>query len=269
MPCSTCKRDVPVKARSMCAACYQRWSKTGTTEYQRWGRREPCSVGGCASDAITKGLCDKHRKRIERHGHLQETRPDCWGAKAKHPLYYSWSRLRQFAAQHPVVESWVNDFLQFVVDVGDRPSPKHKLFAADDTRPIGPGNFVWKRAVTERVPGEDERTYMNRAQKVYRAVRSEAFQGYELKRRFGMSEADYGRMMADQKGLCSICGKPETAKHKTSGGPRSLAVDHCHSGGHIRALLCSACNTGLGSFNDDPDRLRAAIEYLERHKPSG
>lgn len=268
MPCSTCKRDVPVVARAMCAACYGRWRRTGTTEYQRWGRRSICSVGGCEGVVVSGGLCDTHRKRMARHGHLNDTRPDSWGAIEKHPLRNAWHHLRRHAARHPVAPIWLEDFLQFAVDVGDKPSPKHKLYSADDSRPIGPDNFVWKRAVTERVPGEDQRTYMNRAQKTYRALRTEAFQGYELKRRFGMTNAEYARMMADQNGLCAICGKPETAKHKTSGGSRSLAVDHCHNGGHVRALLCSACNTGLGSFGDDPDRLRAAIEYLERHKPS-
>lgn len=268
MPCSACKRDIPVRARGLCAACYQRWHKTGTTDYQRQKGRSTCSVGGCEKVVVSNGLCDTHRKRMARHGHLNETRPDSWGAIEKHPLRNAWSHLRRHAAQHPVAPIWLEDFLQFVVDVGDRPSPKHKLFSADDTRSIGPDNFVWKRAVTERVSGETEQTYMNRAQKVYRALRSEAFQGYELKRRFGISNADYAKMHEAQGGLCAICQRPETAKHKASGGSRSLAVDHCHGGGHVRALLCSACNTGLGNFGDDPDRLRAAISYLERHKPS-
>jgi hypothetical protein len=263
MSCSACKRDKPIVARDYCAACYQRWHKTGTTDYQRWGKRSVCSVGGCEARAITKGLCDTHRKRMERHGHMEETRPDSWGAKEKHPLYNAWAHMRRYRANHPMVPEWEDDFLQFIIDVGERPSPKHKLFVADDTQPIGPDNYVWKRAITEMVPGEDVQTYMNRAQKVYRAVRTEAFKGYELKKRFGMSNADYDAMMEAQDGKCAICGGEESLEIR--GKTITLAVDHCHAKGHIRALLCSNCNRGLGLFGDDPALLRAAASYLERH----
>jgi hypothetical protein len=50
---------------------------------------------------------------------------------------------------------------------------------------------------------------------------------------------------------CAICG-----------GSDRLVVDHCHRQGSIRGALCANCNTGLGMFADDPDRLRAAIAYL-------
>lgn len=267
MSCEVCKREKPAVARGLCNACYQRWRKTGSTEYQRWGKRSVCGVGGCDRQVVSGGLCDAHRKRLARHGHTEETRPDSWGAKTGHPLYNTWLGLRRYRAQYSVVKDWSDDFLQFAHDVGDRPSPTHGLYVADDSKPLGPGNFVWKRAVTERVEGEDQRTYMNRVQKVYRAVRREAFHGYSLKRQYGLSRDDYDRMLAEQGGKCAICARPETAKHPRSGEPRSLAIDHCHTGGHVRALLCSKCNTGIGSFEDDPARLRAAIEYLERHAP--
>lgn len=53
--------------------------------------------------------------------------------------------------------------------------------------------------------------------------------------------------------VCAICGEP------------SEVIDHCHASGDVRAALCHHCNTGLGSFKDDPARLRAAALYLERH----
>lgn len=54
---------------------------------------------------------------------------------------------------------------------------------------------------------------------------------------------------------CLICGEQPP-------GGQALAVDHCHTTGKIRGLLCSRCNIGLGQFRDDPDLLEFARIYL-------
>jgi hypothetical protein len=43
-------------------------------------------------------------------------------------------------------------------------------------------------------------------------------------------------------------------------------VDHCHDTGAVRALLCIQCNAGLGHFDHNPARLRAAASYVERFR---
>jgi hypothetical protein len=43
-------------------------------------------------------------------------------------------------------------------------------------------------------------------------------------------------------------------------------VEHDHSTGAVRALLCSGCSGGLGQFEDDPADLRAAAEHVEEHR---
>jgi hypothetical protein len=58
---------------------------------------------------------------------------------------------------------------------------------------------------------------------------------------------------AAAQGLCAIC--------QTFVG-EGLVVDHDHQRGHVRGLLCSPCNLGLGAFADDPARLLTAIRYL-------
>lgn len=259
MSCSVCLREKPVVARQMCNACYQRWHKTGSTEYQKWGRVVLCSLDGCNKKHRANGLCGMHLSRLKKHGDVNNAGPEDWGAKTKHPLYNAWAHLKRFRSQHPVAPDW-DDFLTFVLDVGERPDPKAKLFVADDTKPIGPGNFVWKMAITQKVHGEDRKTYLARIQKVYRAVRKEAFQEYDLKRHYGISKKQYDELADTQAHRCAICLKPEGSVIK--GRPIKLAVDHCHDTGKVRGLLCSPCNRALGGFQDSPEILKRAILYL-------
>lgn len=64
-----------------------------------------------------------------------------------------------------------------------------------------------------------------------------------------------------QKGCCKICG---VALRKNGRGRGAAASDHCHSTGKPRWLLCTGCNTGLGSFRDNPNLLRVAADLLDR-----
>lgn len=81
---------------------------------------------------------------------------------------------------------------------------------------------------------------------------------YQLRRNYGLTHVEYAAMLEAQGGLCSLCGRPP--------GKRRLDVDHDHTTGAVRSLLCSLCNRGLGYFRDDPALLRAAIRYLEAHR---
>lgn len=83
-----------------------------------------------------------------------------------------------------------------------------------------------------------------------------------LKHLYGITHADYERMLEEQGGGCAICGSP-TPRRKGRG---HLSVDHCHKTGVVRGVLCDPCNNGLGRFQDDPNLLRKAIEYLERER---
>lgn len=75
----------------------------------------------------------------------------------------------------------------------------------------------------------------------------------------GIRHEDYVAVLAKQGGGCAICGRSD------SGGAKStrLHIDHCHATSEIRGLLCTACNTGLGRFFDQPALLRRAADYLE------
>ena len=76
-----------------------------------------------------------------------------------------------------------------------------------------------------------------------------------VKKKFGLSTAEYAALLEKQGGVCAIC-------KKTDSEGKRLAVDHCHSTGTIRGLLCGHCNTGLGKFFDNTQYLTDAINYL-------
>ena len=78
----------------------------------------------------------------------------------------------------------------------------------------------------------------------------------QLKSLYGITQADYDRLLALQYGRCAICG---TTKPGTRGTWR---VDHDHRTGQVRGLLCDRCNLGIGYMQDDPDILIAAARYV-------
>ncbi|MFE5290329.1 endonuclease VII domain-containing protein [Nocardia sp. NPDC056611] len=89
-------------------------------------------------------------------------------------------------------------------------------------------------------------------------------------RRFGLTWAEYQAMIKKQKNLCAICKRPEDESYSSARqkmyGPKPLSIDHCHTTGSVRELLCSACNFAIGKMGDNPDRLRAAAQYLHRFR---
>jgi hypothetical protein len=88
----------------------------------------------------------------------------------------------------------------------------------------------------------------------------------QLKAKYGITLECYEEMHDEQKGLCAICGNPESAASNI-GGEKLLAVDHNHETGEVRGLLCQACNVGLGHFTT-PERLMAAASYLIQNETS-
>ncbi len=79
----------------------------------------------------------------------------------------------------------------------------------------------------------------------------------KLKNRYGITLIDYKFMEKSQEYCCKICDQEfeEDIMH----------VDHCHSTGKVRGLLCPMCNKGLGHFKDDILRMKRAVEYLKEN----
>jgi Recombination endonuclease VII len=71
---------------------------------------------------------------------------------------------------------------------------------------------------------------------------------------YGLTPADYDAMLEAQSGACAICRKPFIGNGQ---------VDHCHDTGHVRGLLCSHCNLGIGNLRHSVEIMKAAIDYLQ------
>jgi len=75
---------------------------------------------------------------------------------------------------------------------------------------------------------------------------------------YGITQEEYLEMLKKQNDSCAICHT------KTAGGKNNVwHIDHNHTTGKVRGLLCWACNSGLGQFRDNVQSLTAAIKYLK------
>ena len=77
---------------------------------------------------------------------------------------------------------------------------------------------------------------------------------------FGITPEQYDEMHAAQGGACAIC------RATTNFTFNNLCVDHDHTNGRVRGLLCLNCNTALGQFKDSTSLLLKAADYLEGFK---
>ena len=82
-----------------------------------------------------------------------------------------------------------------------------------------------------------------------------SIQNSTLKKKYGIALDDYNKILSEQGGVCKICSSKD--------GYQNLHVDHCHTTGTIRGLLCQGCNVTLGKMKDSPRLLRRAALYLE------
>lgn len=239
-----------------------KWLAVITRDYKlhhlgRFDTKE-AAIAAYETAATEIGLSEAREKEAKRAETHEESRSH--GRKRAR-----WLRLRK---AH-VTMGWTS-FEHFLSTVSEPPSDIHKLGPVDPAKIIGPDNYEWcepQRSEFDQTTKEGRAAY-NRQ---YREQNVTALRERDLIKMFGITLADYQRMLAAQDCACAICKKPETAKR--DGQTKWLAVDHDHSlgrGAHsVRGLLCSACNQALGHMKDDPSRLRAAADYLEAYARPG
>lgn len=79
---------------------------------------------------------------------------------------------------------------------------------------------------------------------------------WQLRTRYGMTVEQFDEMLAAQDARCKICRSEDPKGHGR------WHVDHCHTTGKVRGILCSDCNTALGLVCDSPTTLVRAAHYL-------
>ena len=92
--------------------------------------------------------------------------------------------------------------------------------------------------------------------KTYRTNNKEARKNSLLKVRYGITLEQYNDLYQRQNAVCAVCHKPNS-----NGKP--LFVDHNHTTGQVRGLLCSTCNTALGMLQEDITIISNLAEYLK------
>lgn len=83
----------------------------------------------------------------------------------------------------------------------------------------------------------------------------------QKKNMYGITGEEYQAKLDSQNGRCGACDKSESRIDYRTGRPFNLAVDHNHTTGKIRGLLCTKCNLALGLVNEQPELL---VNYMRR-----
>lgn len=108
---------------------------------------------------------------------------------------------------------------------------------------------------------KDEKASQTRRQRFYRENKGKDRRKEWLKYFYNITVDQYYDMLEKQQHSCKICGSKEDGTKKTT-----LCVDHCHTTGAVRGLLCHSCNTALGHFKDSTEILQKAVEYLNENR---
>lgn len=189
-----------------------------------------CSIDDCQNRVFARMWCSKHYTRWLRHG-------DPHGITRATPY------------QHGDPTKWCPrcESMQAIQRFAKRGNGRPKGWCI-------PCEAAYQESHAASPEGREQR-------RLGRAGWNNRNHEYFLKYRYGITLADYEALRITQTDRCAICGTDRPGIKITK-----WTVDHCHSSGKVRGLLCGSCNLGIGQFGDEPERLRAAAAYIERHR---
>lgn len=205
-----------------------------------------CSVDDCDRFQKSFTWCSMHYQRWKRHGDPLKSRE-----------YKSARRPKQ---EYCLVDACVRPGAQrgYCTAHYSRLLNKGDLEASKPI--VGPFDY---EATSKKCTGCSEVKPLESFHKVNRAskyvarckrCRNDEIRVIQIKRRYGITQEDHQAMLAAQHGKCAICG----SEHR-------LCIDHDHSTGKVRKVLCDRCNRALGVVDDDPELLLKLVDYLADH----
>lgn len=104
---------------------------------------------------------------------------------------------------------------------------------------------------------EEKRAYGREYARIHHKHRRKYFKKWCMMNKYGITIEQVSEMKFTQKSRCALCGD----KFR---GEIDVCVDHNHSTGQVRELLCKRCNLGIGQLREDPQLLLKAHDYLIR-----
>jgi hypothetical protein len=127
------------------------------------------------------------------------------------------------------------------------------------------------KAHRERIKADPERYAAHRARenakrrenrKPLTEEQTQKRRSYHVESRYGITLKEYLARAEAQGGACAICGCIPDKAPGTRGG---LYLDHNHTTGAPRALLCVRCNFLVGALETGPELWSNVMAYVLRH----
>lgn len=228
-----------------------------------------CSIEGCGKRHVARSYCSCHLARLVRNGDpLKLRRPFV--------IYRLTAEERQYSRkeQYKIWAAAAKEHLRKTQNARYAANPEKKRIAArvyrakheESIRQKGRERYLddpvrrakmtsrsteWRAANPERFQFSNKKYKQDNKERILAASRLA---------RYGVSAEEFAEMHAAQGMACAGCGTT------TPTTKRKWCVDHDHSTGRFRGVLCQHCNTVLGHARDRPEVLRQLADYLDRSR---
>lgn len=219
-----------------------------------------CKVPSCSKPVLCRELCGTHYHSAWRRGEFSNDAQfgvcELPGCDVKFRLLRHGKRRRRYCcSQHENKARWASRPPTFEPRVcGNQRCGK--VFRPSRDAQVTCSKSCRKREEYLREP----EGYKRRARERTERLGLDGMRDYNLQRNYGISLSEFNRMREEQGNKCAIC------RADKPGGPGAWHVDHDHETRAVRGLLCQGCNIGIGCLGDNPDRIRAAAEYVEHRR---